>query len=115
MRIDGIDKRSFRLLLQYIYSGEVVVSGLEELLNLLVAGEHVGLSGLRDMCVERLLEHLSIFNAIQMRLFASEISCPELEQAASKLVLGDFAKVAETSTDFLSPVSYTHLTLPTKA
>ena len=102
MRIDGIDKRSFRLLLQYIYSGEVVVSGLEELLNLLVAGEHVGLSGLRDMCVERLLEHLSIFNAIQMRLFASEISCPELEQAASKLVLGEFAKVAETSTDFLS-------------
>ena len=93
MRLDGIDKHSFRLLLEFVYSGEVRVGGLEELFNLLVSGEHVGLHGLRDLCVQRLQQRLNLPNSLQMRLFASEIGCPELEEAASEIVLGDFARV----------------------
>jgi len=97
VRLDGIDRHSFRLLLDYIYSGEVRVGGLEELLNVLVSGEHVGLHGLRDLCVHRLQQRLDLPNSLQMRLFAAEISCPELEEAASEIILGDFAQVRPLS------------------
>ena len=96
VRLDGIDQNSFRLLLEYIYSGEIWVGGLEELFNLLVSGEHVGLHGLCELCIQRLQQRLDLSNSLQIRLFAAEIGCKELEEAAFDIVLGDFAQVFET-------------------
>ena len=101
VRLDGIDKRSFRLLLEYIYAGEVRISSLEEMLNLLVSGEHIGLHGLRDLCVQQLQDHLDVRNALQMQFVAAEISCPELEEAASEIVYGEFEQLAAHSAEFL--------------
>jgi len=102
VRLDGIDKHSFRLLLQYIYSGEVRASSVEEMVNLLVSGEHIGLHGLRDLCVQQLQDHLHVRNALQMQFLAAEISCPELEGAASEIVYDEFLQVAAHSADFLA-------------
>eukprot|EP00802_Teleaulax_amphioxeia_P006357 Tamp_06361.p1 GENE.Tamp_06361~~Tamp_06361.p1 ORF type:complete len:649 (-),score=133.36 Tamp_06361:706-2652(-) len=101
VRLDGIDRHSFRLMLEYIYTGEVQPGGLEELFNLVATSDHVGLFDLRDLCVHRLQQQLDISNSLLMRVCAAEIGCTEVETCASDYVLGDFAQVVEISPEFL--------------
>ena len=93
VRLDGIDRHSFRLVLDYIYTGEVQLGGLEETFNLIATSDHVGLFDLRDLCVHRLQQQLDISNSLVMWVCAAEIGCTEVETSASDYVLGDFAQV----------------------
>jgi len=112
VRLDGIDRHSFRLMLEYIYTGEVQPGGLEEMFNLVATSDHVGLFDLRDLCVHRLQQQLDISNSLLMRVCAAEIGCTEVETCASDYVLGDFAQVP--SPIFHSPQPF-HLLPPRRS
>mmetsp|Transcript_71769 Transcript_71769/g.149876 ORF Transcript_71769/g.149876 Transcript_71769/m.149876 type:complete len:624 (-) Transcript_71769:225-2096(-) len=101
VNLKGIDGKAFRAILKYLYSGELVATGVEELLNILVASEHVGIHTVRDLCVQRLQQLLDLPNALQMWVFAQQVQCIELEAVAAEVVWGQFTQVAATSTDFL--------------
>jgi len=99
--LDGVDARSFELILTFLYSGELVAKGVGELLDLLVACEHLAVATIRDLCVQRLQQRLDLPNALQMRVIAQQIGCMELEAAASEVVWGQFSQVVAGSLGFL--------------
>jgi hypothetical protein len=121
IRLDGVDAKSFRALLSFIYSGELHAQDIDDLFQLLVSAEHLGITSARPICVERLQERLDLPNALRMRLLAqqvplqlnihrcimtrdnifmtqiaiarTQIGCAELEAAASDVVWGQFNQV----------------------
>jgi len=101
VQLQGIDGQAFGSILRFLYSGELAAKGVEELLNILVASEHIGIHAVRDLCVQRLEQLLDLPNALQMWVFAQQVGCIELEAVASEVVWGQFSQVAATSRDFL--------------
>jgi hypothetical protein len=73
IRLDGVDANSFRALLSFIYSGELHAHDIDELFQLLVSAEHLGITSARPICVERLQERLDLPNALRMRLLAQQV------------------------------------------
>lgn len=86
IKLEGVDKRSFKWILDFIYNGQLVLHGTEELVNLLVASEHLGFSSVRSICVQRLQQRLDLPNALKLRLFGQEVGCQELIEAASEVL-----------------------------
>eukprot|EP00960_Hanusia_phi_P030044 748353-Hanusia_phi.AAC.1 len=85
IKLEGVDKRSFKWILDFIYNGQLVLHGTEELVNLLVASEHLGFSSVRSICVQRLQQRLDLPNALKLRMFGQEVGCQELIEAASEV------------------------------
>ena len=73
IRLDGVDANSFRALLSFIYSGELHAHDVDELFQLLVSAEHLGITTARPICVERLQERLDLPNALRMCLLAQQV------------------------------------------
>jgi hypothetical protein len=73
IRLDGVDANSFRALLSFIYTGELHAQDIDELFQLLVSAEHLGIASARPICVERLQERLDLPNALRMRLLAQQV------------------------------------------
>ena len=71
--LDGVDADSFRSLLNFIYSAELRASDVDDLVQLLVAAEQLGIVTARPICVQRLQERLDLPNALRMRLLAQQV------------------------------------------
>jgi hypothetical protein len=65
VKLEGVDARSFETILNFIYTSQVVVEDVTELLHLLVASEHLDVHAVRDLCVQRLQQRLDLPNALQ--------------------------------------------------
>lgn len=68
VKLEGVDARSFETILNFIYTSQVVVEDVTELLHLLVASEHLDVHAVRDLCVQRLQQRLDLPNALQARI-----------------------------------------------
>jgi hypothetical protein len=72
--LDGVDASSFSKLLHFIYSGELQADDVDDLFQLLVSAEQLGIASARPICVDRLQERLDLPNALRMRLLAQQAS-----------------------------------------
>ena len=78
IRLDEVDAGSFRSLLNFIYSGELRAVDIDDLFQLLVSAEQLGIASARPICVDRLQERLDLPNALKMRLLAQQVNMMEL-------------------------------------
>ena len=62
----GISAKSFRMIINYIYSGQPEASSVAELLDLLPYADMYQLDGLTSLCAKRLVQNLSCGNVITM-------------------------------------------------
>ena len=74
VKLEGVDARSFETILNFIYTSQVVVEDVTELLHLLVASEHLDVHAVRDLCVQRLQQRLDLPNALQARTRSQTVS-----------------------------------------
>ncbi|CAI6370516.1 unnamed protein product [Macrosiphum euphorbiae] len=100
VNIRKLDSTVLQLLLDYIYTGEIIVTK-ENVQVLLPAASLLQLDFVNDSCVEFLQKQLDPLNCIDIRAFADLQNCTELLSSCEAFIKKHFLEVVK-SDDFLS-------------
>ncbi|XP_025203650.1 kelch-like protein 2 [Melanaphis sacchari] len=100
VNIRNLDSTALQLLLDYIYTGEIIIN-LENVQVLLPASNLLQLEFVRGACIEFLQKQLNPSNCLGIRAFADFYNCAELLSSSEAYIKKQFVKVIEGD-EFLS-------------
>ncbi|XP_078741371.1 actin-binding protein IPP [Lampetra fluviatilis] len=100
VQIGGIDAETFEILLNYVYTGSLKLSE-SNVQDVAIAADMLSLAGVVRICSDFLREHISAENCLGVMMFATAISCPDLEAHACQFFYDNFVPVSE-EVEFLS-------------
>lgn len=95
IRLPGISKSVFMLLLQYIYTDEVNLE-LANVVELYQAGDRFQLPKLQGVCAEVAEEQMTVEHAAIFLQRAHDLNCLELKEIAVSFVRSNFVDVSQT-------------------
>lgn len=107
VEIIDIEEDIFKLLLRYIYSGNLETKDTEVLLKLLVAADKYSVKSLVSVCGYRLIDNLSVDNAIQIFITSDLVNvnflkntCMNFIMEKKDIIVGTqtYKEIAESST-----------------
>ena len=100
IQIKSLDPHTMEQILDYVYTGEVVLSE-ESVQNLLSAGNLFQLISLRNGCADYMIKHVSITNCIGVYFFARAHQCEDLASKAKEIINSKFTVLCKEQ-EFLS-------------
>ncbi|ELU11985.1 hypothetical protein CAPTEDRAFT_144257 [Capitella teleta] len=92
--IQGVDGNIFKIILEYIYSGVVLIEDIT-VQDLLAAADMLGLEGIVGACCSFLRQQLHPSNCIGISLYAEKHACDQLKSAAQHFIENNFSKVSQ--------------------
>ncbi|KAJ8253415.1 hypothetical protein GJAV_G00212700 [Gymnothorax javanicus] len=103
----GLSPDTMGLVIEHIYKCPVPITE-SNVADLLTAAARFGVGGLIQACCEFLQAHLSPTTCVGICRLAGQHSCSDLQNHASRYILGHYAEVEQASTEFLE-LSHTEL------
>ncbi|XP_043941864.1 actin-binding protein IPP [Protopterus annectens] len=94
VRIEGVSADTFKLILDYIYTGAVNVN-VNNVQEIIVAADMFHLCEIVDMCCKFLKEQMDPSNCIGIFQFAEHIACHDLLEFAENYIFSHFLEVQE--------------------
>ncbi|XP_016658623.1 ring canal kelch homolog isoform X2 [Acyrthosiphon pisum] len=92
--IKGLNSTSLKLLINYIYSGEIIVNE-ENVKDMLAAADLIQLDYIRAACEEFLQTQLNPSNCLGIRAFADLHNCTDLMSSSDAYIKKQFLEVAK--------------------
>ncbi|XP_016658626.1 ring canal kelch protein isoform X2 [Acyrthosiphon pisum] len=92
--IKGLNSTSLKLLINYIYSGEIIVNE-ENVKDMLAAADLIQLDYIRAACEEFLQTQLNPSNCLGIRAFADLHNCTDLISSSDAYIKKQFLEVAK--------------------
>ncbi|XP_078378455.1 kelch-like protein 11 [Oculina patagonica] len=106
IRLEWITESRMADILQFIYTGNIQISSLENAENLIATADYLFLSNLKTIAGKFLEQHMTTENCISIYYsVAEQYSCEELIANTRKFINSNFTAVA-ASNDFLNLPSY---------
>ena len=100
IRLEETSKAVMEEVLEYLYTGHVDINE-QNSYDLMAVADYFLLSSLKVLCVNAIIQSLSVRNCILAYYLAVQYQCPELQQKAREYTCANFMSVAE-SEDFLN-------------
>jgi len=100
IRLEETSKAVMEEVLEYLYTGHVDINE-QNSYDLMAVADYFLLSSLKVLCVNAIIQSLSVRNCIVAYYLAVQYQCPELQQKAREYTCANFMSVAE-SEDFLN-------------
>ena len=94
---EGIDARTTRRILEFMYTDEIDIENVEEASHLLNAADFYQIDRLHEMCQNVIADNLTIENAAEMLTAAEFHSADLLKKAIVKFVVRNIAAVSCTA------------------
>ena len=101
IRLEETSKVVMEEVLEYLYTGHVVINGNSAYFDLIAAADYFVIPSLKALCGEGILKTLSLCNCVSIYYFALKYRCEELQKGAKDFILANFVAVAQTE-DFLN-------------
>ena len=100
IRLKETSKAVMEEVLEYLYTGHVDINEAN-VFDLLAVADYFLISSLKTLCVNVLLQALSLSSCIAAYYTAMRYRCEELQKGAKDFILANFVAVAKTE-DFLN-------------
>ncbi|CAL8075498.1 unnamed protein product [Calicophoron daubneyi] len=101
VQIQGIDPETLTLLIDFVYTGEIMVSE-ETVQALLPAANLLQMTNVRDACCEFLKSQLHPSNCLGIQRFAYLHDCPDLLASSRRFTEQHFGELLEQDDEFLA-------------
>lgn len=99
--IPGVSVDIMGLIIDFAYIADAAVTS-DNIERLLPVADQFHVLGLVKLCCRFLKSHLTAPNCIGVRRIAKTYGCPNLEKAANRFLMVNFAEVSEISDEFFS-------------
>lgn len=110
VHIHDVEPNVFKKFLQFIYSGKLETENTDDLLKLLVAGDKYSVKSLVAVCVNKLLENLSVTNAVHILMTAHLVREDFLKIKCMEIIVKNKATVGETD-GYKDLIAFGHIDL----
>ncbi|KAL4127305.1 hypothetical protein QTP88_011481 [Uroleucon formosanum] len=118
INIREVDTTSLQLLIDYIYTGEIMISD-QNVLDLMPAASMLQLDSVKDACVKFLQDDLNPSNCLGIRKFANFYDDRELLRSSEEYIKKYFREVVEekeflslTSKEVIELISHDNINVP---